>query len=269
MKLTGIIFDVDGTIADTEEYHRQAFNRAFEDFELEWHWTPDTYRNILHISGGKERFRHCLGLDEQLSKSINDKNQFIIDLHACKSEHYRTFLSDGAIKPRPGIKRLVDEARAANIQLGIATSSSTANFYTLVEQIFDIAPEKIFDTIVTSDHIVDKKPCPAVYQCAIASLGLNAEECVAIEDTENGNLAALNAGMKSIITTHAYTIDNNFNGASLVLNNLGESDMSFEVQQGYVMDKTMVDIELLQNIVTSGTDFSAIDTSLDSQTVVA
>lgn len=268
MKLKGIIFDVDGTIADTEEYHRQAFNRAFEEFELTWHWSPEAYRKILLISGGKERFRYCLKKDEELCQRIDDINQFINDLHQCKSEHYRTFLRNGAIQARPGIKRLVQEARNKNIQLGIATSSSTANFYTLVEQIFDASPEKIFNTIVTSDHVVDKKPSPAVYQCAISSLGLNADECVAIEDTENGNNAALNAGIKSIVTTHAYTIDNNFTDAALVLNHLGDIDMPFELQQGNAAGKTMVDIELLESIVINDATLSEISTISDPKPAV-
>ncbi len=250
MKLKGIIFDVDGTIADTEEYHRLAFNLAFEEFKLDWYWTPKDYHELLYISGGKERFRYCLTQDIALKASLKDEEQFILDLHKCKSEHYRNFIHNGAIQARPGIKRLIAEALNHGIQLAIATSSSTANFLTLAEQIFEQNPKEIFKPIVTSDQIVNKKPSPMVYKCALAGMGLVAEECIAIEDTAAGNRAAINAGLNTIITTHTYTIDNNFDGAAIVVNHLGEQDQPFEILNDNKCDKSFIDIELLQSITT-------------------
>ena len=108
-------------------------------------------------------------------------------------------------------------AKANKILLGIATNSSTANFTILMQKILGVDPKDLFSTIVTSDIIVDKKPSPEVYIRALSNLELSPNNCVAIEDTTNGNISALNAGLPTVITTHAYTIDNDFTGSSLVL----------------------------------------------------
>jgi HAD superfamily hydrolase (TIGR01509 family) len=254
MKLKGIIFDVDGTIADTEEIHRQAFNKTFmEHDDIDWHWPEDQYREILLISGGKERFRKHLNEDETLKNKIDDHESFVQDLHKTKSEHYRALLKSDVIEFRPGVIRLINEAREKGILIGVATSSSMANLRTLFKKVLNIEPNELFNSIVTSDTVQDKKPSPAVYQCVLAGLGLNAEECIAIEDTQNGNLAALAAGLKTVITTHAYTTDNDFNGASIVVDCLGEPEQAFTLSQGDSFDKNYVDVELLDDII-SNTD---------------
>ena len=254
MKLKGIIFDVDGTIADTEEIHRQAFNQTFEEYNINWHWSVEDYREILLISGGKERFRKFLNEDSQLKSTIEDPENFVLELHKRKSQNYRSILEDDSIELRPGVIRLINEAQENGIKLGVATSSSMANLSSLFYTTMDLEPSELFNSIVTSDTVQEKKPSPAVYECVLAGLGLNAEDCIAIEDTQNGNLAALAAGLKTIITTHAYTIDNNFEGASIVVNNLGEPDKAFTLSQGNNFDHSFVDIELVEKIV-SNSDF--------------
>jgi HAD superfamily hydrolase (TIGR01509 family) len=249
MKLKGIIFDVDGTIADTEEFHRQAFNKAFRDFDLDWYWSEQDYHDILSISGGKERFRICLEHDPELRSRIDNITRFINDLHQCKSEHYRTLLHTGAIQLRPGIKRLINEAQDKGVMLGIATSSSTANFHSLIEHTLGVDPKTLFTAIVTSDIVSDKKPCPVVYQCTLAGMGLTADHCIAIEDTSNGNDAARYAGLNTVITTHAYTTDNDFTGASLITSHLGDQDNPMQVRYGETLGKSLVDIELLQYFI--------------------
>ena len=251
MKLENIIFDIDGTIADTEDIHRQAFNKAFSEYNLNWHWSREKYHELLFISGGKERIRKCLTEDN----TINIDNNFIKELHKCKSEYYRSMLISADIKLRPGIKRLITEAKNLNIKLGIATNSSGANLTTLIKKNLDTQPEQLFNTIVTSDIALEKKPSPEIYHRALLNLNLSAENCVAIEDTANGNISALTAGLRTIITTHAYTRDNDFNGASLVLNNLGEPDSAFSVNKNFDCKNTYVDVELLNKIVTSKNDF--------------
>jgi HAD superfamily hydrolase (TIGR01509 family) len=254
MKLKGIIFDVDGTIADTEEIHRQAFNQTFDEFNLNWHWSVEDYHKLLSISGGKERFKKCLNNDKPLKRKIENPGFFIQELHNRKSEHYRSMLADDGIQLRPGIIRLINEAQDKGIQLGIATSSSLSNLTTLLNKTLNIDPNELFSAIVSSDSVSDKKPSPVVYQCALAGLGLMPDTCVAIEDTRNGNLSALGAGLHTIITTHAYTIDNDFTGASLVVNHLGEPNNAFTVSQGYDFDKPYVDIELLNTIISNSND---------------
>lgn len=250
MQLKGIILDVDGTIADTEEIHRQAFNRTFEEFGLGWRWSVADYERLLLISGGRERLRACLKQDRALAGRTRDPAGFVQALHLKKSAHYRALLLAADIEPRPGIHRLIRAASAHNILLGIATSSSRANLETLINKTLRAAPEDLFDMIVTGDKVADKKPSPLAYQCALAGLGLPASGCVAIEDTHNGNRAALGAGLNCVITTHPYTQNNDFSGAALVVDHLGEPERPCTVADGYQCDRRRVDIELLDEIVT-------------------
>ncbi|MCZ6805072.1 MAG: HAD-IA family hydrolase [Proteobacteria bacterium] len=254
MKLKGIVLDVDGTMADTEEIHRQAFNQTFDEFDLNWRWSKSEYQKQLLISGGKERFKKCLNKDKALKNKVENQGLFIQKLHKRKSEHYRSMLASDEIQLRPGITRLINEAQDKRILLGIATSSSMANLRTLLNKTLNIDPDELFNAIITSDTVSDKKPSPVVYQCAHAGLGLSPDTCIAIEDTRNGNLSALSAGLHTIITTHAYTIDNDFTGASLVVNHLGEPNNGFTQVQGIECDKSYVDIELLNYIISSNDD---------------
>ena len=251
MKIEGIIFDVDGTIADTEDMHRQAFNKAFSKFNLNWHWSKEKYHKLLFISGGKERITRCLAEDKATKKNIN----FIEELHKCKSEYYRSILLGSDISLRPGVKRLITEAKEKNIKIGIATNSSTENLQALIKKTFKVEPEKLFNTIVTNNIVIDKKPSPEVYYRALKNLELSANKCIAVEDTANGNASAIRAGLRTVITTHAYTADNDFDGASLVLNNLGEPEDGFCVDEKFYCKKNYVDIELLNTIIISENDF--------------
>ncbi len=267
MKLKGIIFDVDGTIADTEEIHRQAFNQTFREFDLDWNWSVSDYQRLLAISGGQERLKSCLSKDEVLKSKLEIPNRFIQELHRKKSENYRILLGGGNIQARLGIIRLIREAQDNNIMLGIATSSSGANLRVLIDKIMQTRPETLFSAIATSDTVFDKKPSPVVYQCVLAGLGLMAENCVVIEDTCNGNRAALDAGLKTIITTHQYTVDNDFDGASLVVNHLGEPDRPFVIANGDACDKTRVDTELLNRILAGGDE--SVSTSTEAPDMIS
>ena len=251
MKLKGIIFDVDGTIADTEDIHRQAFNKAFSEFNIDLHWSKEKYHELLFISGGKERITKCLTENKIAKKDIN----FVKELHNCKSEYYRSILINSDIRLRPGIQRIIAEAKENNIKIGIATNSSTENLSTLIKKTMGIEPEELFNTIVTSNIVIDKKPSPEVYYRTLKDLKLPANKCIAIEDTANGNVSAIKAGLHTIITTHAYTMDNNFNGASLVLNNLGEPNNEFHVDKNFHCKKSYVDVELLNTIIINEKDF--------------
>ena len=251
MKIEGIIFDVDGTIADTEDIHRQAFNKAFSKFDLNWYWSKEKYHELLFISGGKERITRCLAEDKATKKNIG----FIEELHKCKSEYYRSILLSSDISLRPGVKRLITEAKEKNIKIGIATNSSTENLQALIKKTFKVEPEKLFNTIVTNNIIIDKKPSPEVYYRALKNLELSANKCIAVEDTANGNASAIRAGLRTVITTHTYTADNDFDGASLVLNNLGEPEDGFCVDEKFYCKKNYVDIELLNKIIICENNF--------------
>ena len=245
--LKAIIFDVDGTLANTEEIHRQAFNAAFKEFDLPFQWSVQEYTRLLAISGGKERIYHYLKSHEIGKKyDLNYWHEYSLAIHRRKSVIYREMLEAGKIILRSGINRLLDEAREMNIRIAIATCTSFPNVKTLLTLNLGEDALDRFDAIVTCDIVIDKKPSPAVYQFALAELGLTPEYCIAIEDTINGNQAALQAGLKTIITTHAYTIDNDFSGANLILDQLGEPDEPFTVIGGNAFGSSYVDINLLE-----------------------
>ena len=242
-ELKAIIFDMDGTLADTEDLHRRAFNLAFGECACPLDWSRLEYQQLLAISGGKERISHCL---RQAGADAPDLEQTVDAVHTRKSSLYRQILLSDVIELRPGIRRLVRECRAAGLKLAIATSSSTDNVNTLLQRTFGNAGAGLFPVVVTCDNVRDKKPAPAVYLRALAELGLEAKHCMALEDTANGNLAALAAGIKTVITTHPLTRDDDFTGASLVLNHLGEPGKPFAVAAGATYGRHYVDLALLR-----------------------
>lgn len=251
-QLKAIIFDVDGTLANTEETHRQAFNAAFDEFKLDFCWSEQEYAKLLSISGGRERilaFLKSRAFDPRGDISLREISRRI---HVRKSQIYRDKLLRGHVGLRTGVRRLLNEARERNIRLGIATATSTANVETLLLAELGRSALSRFEVVVTSDIVADKKPSPIVYQFAMAELGLTPGECIAIEDTSNGNRSAIAAGLKTVITTHAFTTDNDFNGASLVLNQLGEPDDPFTIGSGIAGDSTFVDIALLEKLINQG-----------------
>lgn len=247
--LKAIIFDVDGTLANTEETHRQSFNTAFEEFGLKYHWSEQEYAGLLSISGGRERITAYLKTRKFKNADEHSLREFASQLHQRKSEIYRNNLIAGHVGLRNGVLRLINEARQKNIKLGIATATSRANVETLLQHNLGETGLEQFDVVVTSDIVKDKKPSPAVYQFAIAEMGLTPESCIAIEDTSNGNKAARAAGLKTVITTHAFTIDNDFSGASLVINQLGEPEMPFSVISGNSFGYGYVETELLIKLI--------------------
>ncbi len=247
-KLKAIIFDMDGTLADTEDIHRLAFNQAFAEFKLDWQWSVEEYKELLSISGGKERIRNYLQLKQYVPEENTDLWHFAESVHKRKSSIYREMLVAGHIQLRPGVRRLIEDAIKNEITLAIATSSSQKNVETLLTNALGEEALDLFSVIVTCDIVEDKKPSPAVYQLVLSELGLEPENCVAIEDTFNGNKAAISANLKTVITTHLYTIDDDFSNASLVVEQLGEPDNPFTIKSGNAFGNHLIDVELLRHI---------------------
>ncbi len=250
-KLKAIIFDVDGTLAATEETHRQAFNDAFKEFDIPFQWSISEYIQLLSISGGKERIYQFLKSQTFDIPGKENLRDYTRKVHQRKSEIYREKLIAGHIGLRNGVERLIKEAKQKGIIMAIATCTSTENVEVLLKNALGGTALSYFDTLVSCDLVADKKPSPAVYQYALANLGLKPENCVVIEDTSNGNLAALAAGMKSVITTHPLTVDEDFTGASLVIDQLGEPDEHLTVFSGNALGASYVDIDLLEKIILS------------------
>jgi len=250
-KLKAIIFDVDGTLAATEETHRQAFNAAFKEFDIPFQWPVSEYIELLNISGGKERILKFLQSKEFAAPENESLRGYTLKVHQRKSEIYREKLIAGHIGLRDGVERLLKEAKAKGISMAIATSTSTANVETVLKNALGEDALSYFETLVSCDLVANKKPSPAVYQYALANLGLKPENCVALEDTCNGNRSALTAGIKTVITTHPLTVDEDFSGASLVVDQLGEPEKHFAVSSGNSCGAGYVDVDLLEKIISS------------------
>lgn len=222
--LRALIFDVDGTLADTEDAHRRAFNAAFAEAGLDWHWSEELYTRLLQVAGGKERIAYYWQM-RQPGSSFGSRMKATIDvLHALKTRHYEAQVSGGKLPLRPGMERLIREAHAVGVPLAIATTTTPANVDALLRTPFGTDWRGFFVTVCDAGVVSRKKPAPDVYLAALAALDMPAADCLAFEDSQNGLRAATAAGIPTLITPTAYTAMQSFEGALLVLPHLGDPD---------------------------------------------
>ena len=222
MRLDALIFDVDGTLADTEEAHRTAFNLAFEQLGTGWKWSRTDYRRLLSTTGGKERIaRHIASLD----LADGDRAELIAripQMHAAKTRFYSSVVRDGAVPLRPGIARLLDEAAAAGCRLAIASTTTAVNIDALLHATLGARALDLFGVIACGDQVAAKKPAPDIYLLALQHLGVRADHAIAFEDSANGLRAATAAGLWTVVTPTFWTEDHNFDEAGLLLPQLGD-----------------------------------------------
>ena len=242
MSLAALIFDVDGTLAETEEQHRLSFNAAFAESGLPWHWDASLYARLLTVAGGKERIAHFIAA---FGAAPALDAEAIARLHAAKSEHYTAAVEAGTITLRPGIRRLLDEAREAAIPVAIATTTSPGNVDALLQASLGPEGPSRFATIAAGDCVPHKKPAPDIYNLALHNLGLSAANAVAIEDTRNGLFSALDAGLQVVITRSTYGEIDHFDGAMAVVDHLGDPARPCRILQGPTLTGGMVTLTLL------------------------
>jgi HAD superfamily hydrolase (TIGR01509 family) len=220
--LNALIFDVDGTLADTESVHLEAFNHAFKAEGLGWHWTREQYTQLLDISGGKERLLHHWRSVDPAVKEVNAGalNDTIQRLHETKTAYYESAVNGGAVHLRPGVLALMNEARAQGLQLAIATTTSPVNIAALMRSAIGPDWRSHFLAIGDASNAPVKKPNPQVYLKVLADLGMRAADCVAFEDSSNGLRAAAAAGLDTVITPNGFTAHHDFKGALRVVSDL-------------------------------------------------
>ena len=247
MLLEALIFDVDGTLADTErDGHRLAFNAAFSEFGLDWVWDVPTYGKLLAVTGGKERMRHYVDSMRPDYVKTQDFGDLVAQLHRAKTRHYTALLAQGGIPLRPGVKRLLDEARVQGLRLAIATTTTPENVTALLDHSLALGSSAWFEHIGAGDIVPTKKPAPDIYAWVLQQMGLKPAQCLAFEDSENGMRSSVAAGLKTIVTINDYTTDHDFAGAAVVLDNLGTANAPMQVLSGTGHDKACVDLELLR-----------------------
>ena len=224
LSFAALIFDVDGTLADTEELHRQAFNEAFFSCGVSWRWGPALYAELLQITGGKERIANYISRQQLPAAERGRLLRLIPQMHAAKTRLYRELVGLGHLRPRAGVLRLIKEARKAGVKLAIASTTSPENVESLLVSSFGHDAPRWFSAIATGDIVARKKPAPDIYKVALEMLSVMPDQAIAFEDSELGVRSAKSAGLYTVATPSLWTIGQDFSRADLVLTSLADPD---------------------------------------------
>jgi len=246
-----LLWDVDGTLAETElDGHRRAFNRAFADAGLPWHWDAARYLDLLRISGGRERLSHFLSEAE----GQPPEPRRVEALQAAKQRHYGALVAAGELQLRPGVARLLREAAEAGLRQAIVTTSGRSAVQALLERLLPQWPAQL-PLWVCGEDVAAKKPHPEAYQLALRQLELAADQVLAIEDSGNGLAAARGAGLAVLVTRSAASAvepDEAFATASAQLDHLGDRAHPCTVLHGPACPDACVTLSYLQQLLPRG-----------------
>jgi HAD superfamily hydrolase (TIGR01509 family) len=259
-----LVFDVDGTLADTEELHRQAFNEAFFACGVDWRWGPALYADLLQITGGKERIAEYISRQQMSASERGRLLRLIPHMHAAKTRIYRELVALGHLRPRAGVVRLMMEARAAGLKLAIASTTSPENVESLLSSSFGRDAPRWFSAIATGDVVARKKPAPDIYNLVLEKLAIAPGRAIAFEDSAIGVRSAKAAGLFTVATPSLWTIGQDFSPADLVLTSLADPDKPL-----YATDEVRIGAKYLglEQLATLHSAAVHPPTSLDNETI--
>ena len=251
--LQALLFDVDGTLADTErDGHRPAFNMAFKAAGLDWHWDESLYGELLAVTGGKERIRYYLEKFNTEFVKPDHFDAFVKSLHASKTEFYTQLMAEGKIPLRVGVERLIHEARAEEMRMAIVTTTTPENVTALLKNTLGSESESWFEVIAAGDIVPAKKPAPDIYLWALEQMNLTPADAIAFEDSLNGIKSSAAAQLKTIITINDYTKADDFSQAQLVLDQMGDEQTPFTVLSGDSAEHTFLNLDLVKKVHAEG-----------------
>ena len=249
MLLSAVLFDVDGTIAETEDLHRISFNEAFKEFNLDWYWDEPIYKELINIGSGEKRIMYYIKRAWPEMLDYKNLSKYIDSIHKVKNEIFEDFILESEIEMRPGVMRLINELKEKNIRMAIVSSTSENNLITLFERGLGVDPKSTFDLIAHGDCTKNKRPSPEIYEWILERLRLPSQSCIAIEDSLRGVESAKNANINTIVTPSIFTKEETFEGAKLVVSDLGEEDKPFKLIKGKSYNNECVNVELLTQII--------------------
>jgi HAD superfamily hydrolase (TIGR01509 family) len=221
-----LIFDCDGVLADTErDGHRPAFNETFAEVGLPVRWSEEEYGEKLKIGGGKERMASLLTDDfvraNGLPTDADGQRELLADWHRRKTARYKAMVQAGQLPGRPGIRRIVEEALGAGWTLAVASTSAEESVRAVLEHAVGDQSAARF-AVFAGDIVPAKKPDPAIYALTLERLSIGPDDAIVIEDSRNGLLAAVGAGLRCVVTVSGYTADEDMSEAVLVVSSLGD-----------------------------------------------
>jgi len=244
--LKALLFDLDGTIADTEELHRRAFNQAFLEFGLDWDWTPQLYAELLSTSGGAERIGRWIDRQHTPAAEKARLRKLIAAVHRSKTRIYGELVAAGKLAARPGVRRLIDEARTAGLRVGVASTSAAANAQPLIVSALGAELASAVSAVVSAEQVTRKKPAPDLYELLLATLRVPAEAAVALEDSSAGVAAAKAAGLYTVATPSRWTVGQDLRAADLVLPYLGDATQPLEPSLATALGAPWLDLAVLE-----------------------
>lgn len=250
-ELKAVIFDVDGTLSETERYgHLVAMNEAFKAVGLDWQWSAELYGELLRVTGSTERLGHYVRTYQPAYEHINTNiDELIAEIVKYKNANYKRIAESGEIPLRPGVERVLREIHDSDIRMAIATTTTPQNVDALL--LGNIGGDVLgwFEEIAAGDIVPDKKPAPDIYTYTLEQMNLRPDECLAIEDSENGVRSALAAGIPVLVTESEYSTGHDLSGAQLIVNEWGTDDAPMEVLSGDAVGHQRVSLGLMQDVM--------------------